>query len=174
MFNDPITAAPQALLSMRFSRQGPWNGLPFPSPGDLPDPRINPWFPALHFSTTRALSARPSASRVPHQQGLPGAVGAGGTRHPPQRGAAPSQGRRGGPRDPEKRGRRGPAGTRLVCSSCPPRSHGAGAVLGLLASCPPPCGHSEPLLPSLPGRPGSLEILRRDLARGQGSEAGAL
>lgn len=41
------------------------------------------------FSTTRAFSARPSASRVPHAQGLPGAVGAGGTRHPPQRGAAP-------------------------------------------------------------------------------------
>ena len=30
----------QALLSMEFSRQGYWSGLPFPSPGDLPDPRI--------------------------------------------------------------------------------------------------------------------------------------
>ena len=29
-----------ALLSMGFSRQGYWSGLPFPSPGDLPDPGI--------------------------------------------------------------------------------------------------------------------------------------
>ena len=32
------TAAYQAPLSMGFSRQGYWSGLPFPSPGDLPDP----------------------------------------------------------------------------------------------------------------------------------------
>ena len=32
---------------MRFSRQGYWSGLPFPSPGDLPDPGIEPGFPAL-------------------------------------------------------------------------------------------------------------------------------
>ena len=34
--------AHQAPLSMRFSMQGYWNGLPFPSPGDLPDPGIEP------------------------------------------------------------------------------------------------------------------------------------
>ena len=34
-------------LSMEFSRQGYWSGLPFPSPGDLPDPRIEPGSPAL-------------------------------------------------------------------------------------------------------------------------------
>jgi len=28
---------------MEFSRQGSWNGLPFPSPGDLPDFPFNPW-----------------------------------------------------------------------------------------------------------------------------------
>ena len=33
---DPWTAACQAPLSMRFSRQDYWSGLPFPSPGDLP------------------------------------------------------------------------------------------------------------------------------------------
>jgi len=32
---------------MRFSRQGYWSGLPFPSPGDLPNPGIEPRSPAL-------------------------------------------------------------------------------------------------------------------------------
>ena len=32
---------------MGFSRQGCWSGLPFPSPGDLPDPGIEPGSPAL-------------------------------------------------------------------------------------------------------------------------------
>ena len=32
----------QAPLSMKFSRQAYWSGLPFPSPGDLPDPKIKP------------------------------------------------------------------------------------------------------------------------------------
>ena len=32
---------------MEFSRQEYWSGLPFPSPGDLPDPWIEPGFPAL-------------------------------------------------------------------------------------------------------------------------------
>ena len=30
---------------MGFSRQGYWSGLPFPSPGDLPNPGIEPWSP---------------------------------------------------------------------------------------------------------------------------------
>ena len=37
----------QAPLSMGFSRQEHWSGLPFPPPGDLPDPRIEPKSPAL-------------------------------------------------------------------------------------------------------------------------------
>ena len=37
----------QAPLSMGFSRQEYWSGLPFPSPGDLPDPGIEPGSPAL-------------------------------------------------------------------------------------------------------------------------------
>ena len=41
------TVAHQALLSMRFSRQEYWNGLPFPSPGDLPNPEIKPVSTAL-------------------------------------------------------------------------------------------------------------------------------
>ena len=39
---DPWTVAHQAPLSMGFSRQEYWSGLPFPSPGDLPDPGIEP------------------------------------------------------------------------------------------------------------------------------------
>ena len=40
---DPINyVAHQASLSMEFSRQEYWSGLPFPSPGDLPNPRITP------------------------------------------------------------------------------------------------------------------------------------
>ena len=39
---------PQSPLSMGFPRQEYWSGLPFPSPGDLPDPGIEPESPALH------------------------------------------------------------------------------------------------------------------------------
>ena len=43
---DPWTVAQQAALSMEFSRQEYLSGLPFPSPGDLPDPGIKPGSPA--------------------------------------------------------------------------------------------------------------------------------
>ena len=43
----PWTEAHQASLSTGFSRQEYWSGLPFPSRGDLPNPRIKPWSPAL-------------------------------------------------------------------------------------------------------------------------------
>ena len=43
----PWTVAHQAPLSMGFSRQEYWRGLPFPSPEDLSDPGIKPWSPAL-------------------------------------------------------------------------------------------------------------------------------
>ena len=42
----PMTVAHQAPLSMEFSRQEYWSGLPFPSPGDLPNPGIEPESPA--------------------------------------------------------------------------------------------------------------------------------
>ena len=42
LFATPWTVACQAPLSMGFSRQGYWSGLPCPSPGDLPDPGIKP------------------------------------------------------------------------------------------------------------------------------------
>ena len=44
----PWTIVLQAPQSMGFSRQEYWNGLPFPSPGNLPDPGIKPGSPALH------------------------------------------------------------------------------------------------------------------------------
>ena len=46
-FATPRTVAHQAPPSMEFSRQEYWSGLPFPSPGDLPDPGIQPRSPAL-------------------------------------------------------------------------------------------------------------------------------
>ena len=53
----------QAPLSMEFSRQEYWDGLPFPPPRDLPDPEIKPVFymsPALTggFFTTSTTSSR--------------------------------------------------------------------------------------------------------------------
>ena len=47
LFATPWTVAHQAPLSMGFSRQEYWNGLPFPFPGDLPDPGIEPGSPAF-------------------------------------------------------------------------------------------------------------------------------
>ena len=45
------TVAHQAPLSMEFSRQEYWSGLPFPSPGDLPNPGIEPMSPALQVDS---------------------------------------------------------------------------------------------------------------------------
>ena len=42
-----MTVDCQAPLSMELSRQEYWSGLPFPSPGDPPDPGIEPWSPVL-------------------------------------------------------------------------------------------------------------------------------
>ena len=42
LFMTPWTVVLQASLSMEFSRQEYWSGLPFLSPGDLPDPGIEP------------------------------------------------------------------------------------------------------------------------------------
>ena len=42
LFAIPWTAACQTPLSMGFSRQEYWSGLPFPTPGDLTDPGIKP------------------------------------------------------------------------------------------------------------------------------------
>ena len=47
LFATPWTVAYKASPSMGFFRQEYWNGLPFSSPGDLPDPGIEPRSPAL-------------------------------------------------------------------------------------------------------------------------------
>ena len=50
LFVTPWTVAYQASLFMGFSSQEYWRGLPFPSPGDLPDPGIKPGL--LHWRQT--------------------------------------------------------------------------------------------------------------------------
>ena len=52
----PWTVAHQAPLFMGFSRQKYWSGLPFPSPGDLPNAGIEPGSPALEAD---ALTSEP-------------------------------------------------------------------------------------------------------------------
>ena len=52
----PQTVAHQASLSMGFSRQEYWRGLPFPSPGNLSDPQNKPRPPALQ---TNSLASQP-------------------------------------------------------------------------------------------------------------------
>ena len=47
VMSDSLQLYGQAPLSMRFSRQGYWSGLPCPHPGDLLDPRIRLTSPAI-------------------------------------------------------------------------------------------------------------------------------
>ena len=61
LFATPWTVAHQALLSMGFSRQEHWSELLFPSPGDLPDPGIEPRSPALQAD---ALTSEPPGKNV--------------------------------------------------------------------------------------------------------------
>ena len=61
------TAAGQAPLSMGFPRQEYWSGLPLPSPGDLPDPGIEPVSPAL---AGRLFTAAPPGNPSKPIQGL--------------------------------------------------------------------------------------------------------
>ena len=55
----PWTVALPGSPSMGFSRQEYWSGLPFPSPGDLPDPGIKPGSPALEAD---ALTSEPQGN----------------------------------------------------------------------------------------------------------------
>ena len=67
LFATPWTVAFQDPLSMGFSRQEYWSGLPFPSPGYLPNPEIEPGSPALHADT---LSSEPLAGSEEELKGL--------------------------------------------------------------------------------------------------------
>ena len=67
----PWTVAHQAPPSVEFSRQEYWNRLPFPSPGDLPDPGTKPRSPALQadaltqeWSNDRIIALISHASKV--------------------------------------------------------------------------------------------------------------
>ena len=61
LFVTPWTVAYQASPSMGFSRQEYWSGLPFPSPGDLPDPGIEPGSPTLEAD---ALTSEPPGKPI--------------------------------------------------------------------------------------------------------------
>ena len=65
-FVTPWAVARQAPQSMGFSKQGYWSGLPFPFPGELPDPGIKLESPALAdgFFTTEPLG-KPDYERFP-------------------------------------------------------------------------------------------------------------
>ena len=59
----PWTGAQQAPLSMGFSRQEYWSGLPFPSPGELPNPGIELGSPTLQADSLQSeLPGKPSLS----------------------------------------------------------------------------------------------------------------
>ena len=58
LFATPWTVAHQAPLSMEFSRQEYWSGLPFPSPGDFPNPGIKSRSPALLADSLSRLQAK--------------------------------------------------------------------------------------------------------------------
>ena len=70
LFVTPWTVAHQAPPSMGFSRQEYWSGLPFLSPGDLPDPGIEPRSPALQADT---LNSEPPGklSKLPYDPANP-------------------------------------------------------------------------------------------------------
>ena len=55
LFVTPWTVSCQTALSMKFSRQEIWSGLLFPTPGDLPNPRLNTCLLCLLYSQTDSL-----------------------------------------------------------------------------------------------------------------------
>ena len=90
----------QAPLSVEFSRQEYWNGLPFPSPGDRSDPGIEPVSPASpalagrfftieppgkhHGQTLKEMTGGPVVRNLPAKAEDIGAISAQGRSHMPQ------------------------------------------------------------------------------------------
>ena len=68
LFATPCTVAYQAPPSTGFSRQECWSGLPFPSPGDLPNPGIEPGSPALQADAL--LSEPPGKPKMLYVTGV--------------------------------------------------------------------------------------------------------
>ena len=64
-FETPWTVARQASLSMEFSQQECWSGLPFPPPGDLPDPGFKPVSPAAPVLAGGFFTTEPLDSTLP-------------------------------------------------------------------------------------------------------------
>ena len=63
LFAIPWIVAYQAPPSMEFSKQVDWSGLPFPSPGDLPDPGIEPRSPTMQTGALPSkLPGKPASS----------------------------------------------------------------------------------------------------------------
>ena len=63
----PWTVPHQAPLSIEFSRQEHWGGLPFPSPGNLSDPGIEPESPALQVDSLLSESPRKPINYVAYK-----------------------------------------------------------------------------------------------------------
>ena len=59
LFATPWTIAGQTPLSMGLSQQKCWSELPFPPPGDLPNPGIKPMSPVVHALAGRFFTAEP-------------------------------------------------------------------------------------------------------------------
>jgi len=62
-----MDCSPLGSLSMEFSSQEFWNGLPFPNPGDLPNPRVEPTCPP-----SLALAGRFFTTKVPGKPSIHG------------------------------------------------------------------------------------------------------
>ena len=89
LFATPWTVAHQAPPSMGFSGQEYWSGLPFPSPGDLPNPGIKPRSPALQVDV---LTSEPPGK--PHSSaGKESACSAGDLGSIPGLGRSPGEGK---------------------------------------------------------------------------------
>ena len=72
LFATPWTVAYQAPPSMGFSRQEYWSGLPFPSPGDLPNLGIKPGSPALHSDAFNLWATREAQEQGSNPGPCPG------------------------------------------------------------------------------------------------------
>ena len=124
----PWTVAHQVPLSMGFSRKEYWSGLPFPSPGDRPDPGNEPGSPALQADTLPSeppVPQRPEPSLAHKSMGLPASCGcasAWGSFHPL------------GPVTPD-------CGRFFQCMAPPPTFAYAGISLGVFPSPHPTSTH---------------------------------
>ena len=67
LFATPWAVVYQAPPSMGFSRQECWSGVPFPSPGDLPDPGIEPGSPVLQADALLSEPPQNEGDKTPQE-----------------------------------------------------------------------------------------------------------